>query len=229
MDKPRGAGRYLASSYSRSRWHVSPSIRLWRLVLLALAAALLAAPLKAALPKQEITPEAPSLTGQLLIASPRMGDPRFRATVILMVRHDRKGALGITINRPLGMRALATLLEGPGDVAPSTTGTLPIFAGGPVQPEIAIVVHSADYDLQDTLRVTADVAVTASLDVLRDIARSKGPQKALVALGYAGWAAGQLEGELARDDWLVASADPALVFDTPREHVWDEAMARRSQ
>ena len=200
-------------------------MRLW--LLLGFVLLLLPADVRAALPKQELMPEAPTLTGQLLIASPRMGDQRFQRTVILMVRHDRKGALGITINRPLGVRTLATLLEGLGDVAPAATGTVRLFAGGPVQPEIGFVVHSADYDRQDTLRVTADVAVTAGLDVLRDIARSKGPRKALLALGYAGWAAGQLEGELARDDWLVVPADAALVFDTPPERIWDEAMARR--
>jgi putative transcriptional regulator len=188
---------------------------------------LLPASLKAALPRQDVMPEAPSLTGQLLVASPRMGDARFQRTVILMVRHDKKGALGIIINRPLGVRSLATLLEALGDVAPPGTATVRIFAGGPVQSEVGFIVHSADYDRQDTLRVTSEVAVTASLDVLRDVARSQGPQKVLVALGYAGWGAGQLETELARDDWLVAPADPDLIFDTARERVWDEAMARR--
>jgi putative transcriptional regulator len=190
---------------------------------------LLPARLDAALPKQELTPDVPWLTGQLLIASPRMGDPRFQRSVILMVRHDKKGALGIAINRPLGTRPLAALLEALGDTAPAGTASVRIFAGGPVQPEIAFVVHSTDYDRQDTMRVTADVAVTASLDVLSDVARDKGPQKSLVVLGYAGWGAGQLEGEIARDDWLVAPADPALVFDTPRERVWDEAMGSRSR
>jgi putative transcriptional regulator len=79
------------------------------------------------------------------------------------------------------------------------------------------------------MRINTDLAVTASPDVLRDMARNQGPKKALVAFGYAGWAAGQLEAELARDDWLVATADPALVFDTPRERVWDEATARLAQ
>jgi putative transcriptional regulator len=185
--------------------------------------------LHAALPRHELTPEAPWLTGRLLVASSRMGDPRFQRSVILMVRHDKKGALGIAINRPLGMRPLSALLEALGDTAPAGTASVRIFAGGPVQPEIGFVVHSTDYGRQDTVRVTADVAVTASLDVLSDMARDKGPQKSLVAVGYAGWGAGQLEGEMARDDWLIAPADPALVFDTPRERVWDEAMGSRSR
>jgi putative transcriptional regulator len=201
-------------------------MRLW--LLLGFSILIVPAGLNAALPRQELTPEAPWLTGQLLIASQRMGDPRFQRSVILMVRHDKKGALGIAINRPLGVRPLAALLEALGDTAPAGTASVRIFAGGPVQPDIAFLVHSTDYDRQDTMRVTADVAVTASLDVLSDIARDKGPQKSLLALGYAGWGAGQLEGELARDDWLVVPADPELVFDTPRERVWDEAMGRRS-
>jgi putative transcriptional regulator len=207
-----------------------PSIALWRLLLLGLAAVLLPRSLEAALPKQDLaTPEPPSLTGQLLVASPRIGDPRFAHTVILVVRHDTKGALGIAINRPLGVRSLATLLEGLGDVAPPGQGTVRIFAGGPVQPEVGLIVHSSDYDRQETLRVNDEVAVTASLEVLRDMARNKGPHKALVALGYAGWGPGQLEAELARDDWLVIPADPVLVFDTPRNRVWDEAMSRRAR
>ncbi len=199
-----------------------------RLVLfLGLALTLLPAGLGAALPKQAPPSEEPSLTGQLLIASPDMRDPRFRHTVILIVRHDRKGALGLTINRPVGERSLATLLQAMGDSATAGAASVRIFAGGPVQPEIGFVIHSAEYDRQDTLLINGDLAVTASLEVLRDIASNQGPKKSLVALGYAGWAAGQLESELQRDDWLVTPASADLVFDTPHERVWDEAMARR--
>jgi putative transcriptional regulator len=197
------------------------------LLVLGVAATLPPAAIDAALPKPGLTPRASSLTGQLLVASPKIGDPRFQRTVILMVRHDKTGALGITINRPVAVRALATMLERFGDSPSSDGGTVTIFAGGPVQPEIGFVIHTADYDRPETMPVNADLAVTATPQVLRDMARNKGPRKALVALGYAGWAPGQLEAELARDDWLVAPADPALVFDTPRERVWDEAMARR--
>jgi putative transcriptional regulator len=207
-----------------------PLIQFWhQLALLGLATALLPAALDAALPKQDLTPQAPTLTGQLLVASRRIGDPRFQRAVLLVVRHDQNGALGITINRPLGVRSLATVLEGLGDVSPPGSRTVRIFAGGPVQPEVGFVVHSADYDRQETLRVNSDVAVTASLDVLRDMARDKGPRKALVALGYAGWASGQLDAELARGDWLVVPAETGLIFDTPRERVWDEAVARAAR
>jgi putative transcriptional regulator len=194
-------------------------------LLLGLGLILLPAGLGAAFPKHEPTPEEPSFTGRLLVASPAMRDPRFRRSVILIVRHDRKGALGITINRPVGERSLATLLQAMGDSTVTQAASVRIFAGGPVQPEVGLVIHSADYDRQDTLAVNGDMAVTASLEVLRDIARNQGPRKSLIALGYAGWSPGQLETELARDDWLVAPASAALVFDTPRERVWDAAMA----
>jgi putative transcriptional regulator len=201
--------------------------RLRLALLLGLALTLLPGGLGAALPKQELRPEEPTLTGHLLIASPAMRDPRFQRTVILVVRHDRKGALGITINRPVGERSLAALLQAMGDSSVTQAASVRIFAGGPVQTEIGFVIHSAEYDRQDTLLVNADLAVTASLEVLRDIAHKRGPRKSLVALGYAGWSPGQLESELQRDDWLVVTADAALVFDTPPERVWDEAMARR--
>lgn len=202
-----------------------PSNPLRLVLLLGLGLILLPAGLGAALPKHEPAPEEPSLTGRLLVASPAMHDPRFRRTVILIVRHDRKGALGITINRPVGERSLATLLQAMGDSTATHAGSVRIFAGGPVQPEVGFVIHSPDYDRQDTLPVNGDVAVTASLEVLRDMARNQGPRKSLVALGYAGWSPGQLESELAREDWLTAPANTALVFDAPRERVWDVAMA----
>lgn len=210
----------------------------WRcLVAIALAVALLPAGLaptglKAALPRSDPPPgleEESALAGHLLLAAPGISDPRFWHTAILMVRHDRTGALGIVVNRPLGTRPLAILLEPIGDEAQKARGTVRIFAGGPVEPDVGFIVHSAEYEHQGTTPVTAELAVTTNLDVLRDIARGKGPRKALVALGYAGWGAGQLEAELARDDWLVGPADPDLVFDTPRERVWGEAMARRER
>jgi putative transcriptional regulator len=206
-----------------------PSNPLRLVLLLVLGTILLPAGLGAALPKQELTPAEPSFTGKLLVASPAMPDPRFRRTVILIVRHDRKGALGITINRPLGERSLATLLQAMGDSAAAQGANVRVFAGGPVQPEVGFVIHSTEYDRQDTLPINGDLSVTASLEVLRDLARNRGPEKSLVALGYAGWSAGQLETEFARDDWLVVPATAALVFDTPRERLWDEAMAARGK
>ena len=173
------------------------------------------------------TPATASLTGQLLVASPSMGDSNFAGTVILMIRHDQDGAIGIVVNRPVGERPLAALLDTPGE-KDATIGNVRIFAGGPVQPEIGFVVHSTDYHGPTTLDVNAGVAMTSSRDILRDIGNAKGPQKSLIAFGYAGWAPGQLEAELARRDWVVAPGDAKLIFDEEREKVWDAAYARRT-
>jgi putative transcriptional regulator len=183
----------------------------------------------AALPTAAGKPKDGSLTGQLLIASPSMGDPRFLQTVILMVRHDRNGALGIVINRPIGDRPLASLLAALGDNDPAVAGTVRIFAGGPVEPDIGFVVHSSDYRRPDTLDIDGGLAMTSSREILRDIGNQRGPAKSLIAFGYAGWAAGQLEGELAQGFWFTTPQDGSLVFDDDRDEVWDHAMKRRTQ
>jgi putative transcriptional regulator len=193
------------------------------------AAILLPATLYAALPTPAEAPEQQFLTGQLLIASPTMGDPRFLQTVILMVRHDRNGALGIIINRPIGDRPLARLLEALGENDPGVAGTVRIFAGGPVQPDIGFVLHSTDYHRSDTLDIDAHVAMTSSREILRDIGNQRGPNKSLIAFGYSGWAPGQLEGELAHGFWYTTPQDANLVFDDDRDEVWDHAMKRRTQ
>jgi len=170
-----------------------------------------------------------SLAGQLLIAAPTMGDPRFFQTVILMVRHDHNGAMGIVVNRPLGARPLAALLEALGDKDPGALGEVPIFAGGPVQPDLGFVLHSADYRVDGTLDIDGRVAVTSRPEILRDIGNKHGPKHSLIAFGYAGWGAGQLESELARRFWYTAPEDAKLVFETDRSKVWDDAVARRTQ
>jgi putative transcriptional regulator len=174
-------------------------------------------------------PETVSLTGQLLIAAPTIGDPRFAHTVILMVRHDSQGAFGIVINRPVGEGSIASLLEGAGEDVSGISGSVKIFAGGPVQQELGFVVHSAEYHLDETLEVDGRVAMTANRQVLRDIGRNLGPVKSLFALGYAGWGPGQLEGELAHHDWFTTPAEPRLIFDDDRANLWEEAMARRTR
>jgi len=183
----------------------------------------------AAFPTAADKPKDGSLTGQLLIASPSMGDPRFLQTVILMVRHDHNGAFGIVINRPIGDRPLAALLAALGDKDPVAAGTVRIFAGGPVEPDIGFVVHSTDYHRADTVDIDRDVAMTSSREILRDIGNQRGPSKSLIAFGYAGWAPGQLEGELAQGFWFTTPQDAKLVFDNDRDAVWDHAMKRRTQ
>ena len=170
-----------------------------------------------------------SLAGQLLIAAPTIGDPRFAHTVILMVRHDNEGALGIVINRPVGERSIAALLEATGHDDVDVAGIVHIFAGGPVQPELGFVIHSAEYRRAETVDVDGRVAMTASRQVLLDIGHSQGPEKSLFALGYAGWGPGQLEGELARHNWFTTPEEPKLVFDDDRGNLWEDAMARRTR
>ena len=170
-----------------------------------------------------------SLAGQLLIAAPTIGDPRFAHTVILMVRHDKEGALGIVINRPVGERSIAALLEATGHDNAEVAGILRVFAGGPVQPELGFVVHSAEYHRAETVDVDGRVAMTASRQVLLDIGHNEAPEKSLFALGYAGWGPGQLEDELARHNWFTTPEEPKLVFDDDRGNLWEDAMARRTR
>ena len=169
------------------------------------------------------------LVGQLLVAAPTIGDPRFDHAVILLVRQDKSGAFGIIINRPLEKRSIKSLLEAAGDRAPGVEGSLEVFAGGPVQPELGFVVHSADYHDPDTLAVGPGLAVTADKQVLRDIGHHLGPKQSLFAFGYAGWGPGQLEGEIARRDWFTATGDPKLIFDDDRGDLWRDATARRTR
>lgn len=206
----------------------------WVVPLLAMAGWLAAA----AAPSDDNPPAADPPAGLLLIASQGMQDPRFAHSVILLVRHDRGGAFGIMINRPLATRPLATLLAesngkgGNGGDQRRDDGTLQgsikVYLGGPVQPQFGFVIHSADYRRPETLAVTGQLAMTATRGVLRDIGHHKGPAKYLFALGYAGWGKGQLEGEVARRDWFTTTADPDLVFDSDRDTLWQTALDRRT-
>ena len=198
--------------------------------LLALAAILLPATLVyAALQNPAEPPGQASLAGRILIASPGLRDPRFDHTVVLMVRHSAGGALGIVLNHPLGERPLASLLDAIGENSSGITGTLRIFSGGPVQPEIGFVIHSTDYHRPETTEIDGRVATTSSREILRDIASQHGPQMVLVAFGYAGWGPGQLENELAQRAWFTAAADSKLIFEDDRDKLWDDAMAHRTQ
>jgi putative transcriptional regulator len=175
------------------------------------------------------TPAHVSLAGQLLIASPTLRDSHFDHTVILVVRHDESGAMGIVINMPADERPLANILEMLGEKDTDVRGKMRLFAGGPVQPEIGFVIHSSDYRGPGTIDVNERVLVTSSSQILREIGNNKGPRKSLVAFGYAGWAADQLEDELRRRVWFTTPADPNLIFDENREKLWDSAYARRAQ
>jgi putative transcriptional regulator len=145
------------------------------------------------------------------------------------VRHSRDGAMGLIVNRPAGEQPMVDLLQAFGDDASKAEGNVPIYLGGPVQKELAFVLHSTDYRGTGTMDVTGEIAVTTNRDVIRDIAAKTGPRKFLLMFGYAGWTSGQLEGELAANAWYTAPIDPALVFDMPRGKVWERAAERRTR
>jgi putative transcriptional regulator len=196
-----------------------------------LAAALLLAspaPSRAALPEPEAPPAAATLTGRLLVATPELTEPLFRHTVILLVRHGEDGALGITVNRPLGERPWAELMAGIGQDGSGLAGSVRVFAGGPVRPASGFVLHSAEYRRDATLAIDDRVSMTSTVAILRDIAGHAGPRQSLIAFGYAGWAPGQLENEVAARAWFTIPDDARLIFDDDRAKLWDEAVARRT-
>jgi putative transcriptional regulator len=196
-------------------------------VMVTAAIVLSAGVLRAALPTDADTSGRTSYAGQLLIAAPSLQGSPFERSVILVAQHSRDGALGIVINRPLGERQIASLIEAFGVTATDVNGSVRVYRGGPVSPEIGFVVHSTDYRLADTIDIDGKVALTAAPDVLRDIGHRKGPTKSLVAFGYAGWGPSQLDDEIVRGDWYNVPEDPALVFDDDRAKVWTDAMTRR--
>jgi putative transcriptional regulator len=174
-------------------------------------------------------PQGRFLKGQFLVATSDMRDPRFHETVILMVRHTKDGAMGLVINRPAGDQRLSRILQDLGDDGGSATGSVPIYIGGPVQPELGFILHTTDYRRVGIIDVTGDIAVTATKEIVRDIAAGAGPKKFMLIFGYAGWGPGQLEGELARGSWYTAPLDLSLVFDLDRDRVWERAVERRTR
>lgn len=166
--------------------------------------------------------------GQLLVAAPGMGDPRFVGTVIVMIEHGVDGALGVTINRPMADRPIAEVLRAIGEDPGNAKGSLTVFLGGPVEPSIGFVVHTRDYHPSATLVLDDHLAVTSPRLALRDIAAGHGPRKYLFMLGYVGWGPNQLEAELSLGAWVTVPESPELVFDMDRAKVWKAAFARRT-
>jgi putative transcriptional regulator len=209
-------------------------LRSRRQFIIAVAGLLLPATLSGAVPSSpgdtpDQRPAHVSLVGQLLVASSVIDGGPFHETVVLMVRHDRNGAFGLVINRPVADRPLATLLDALGEDAASAAGEVRIFWGGPVQPDRVFVLHDGGYRRPESIDVDGRMAITASRDVFRDLATGTGPAKRLIAFGYAGWGPGQLEGELAAKAWFTTPADPKLVFDEDRDRVWEIAIGRRTR
>jgi putative transcriptional regulator len=170
-----------------------------------------------------------SLSGHLLVASPDLTDPNFQRSVVFLVQHDRNGAMGLVINRVIATGPIGKLLDGFGfDGSDEVDGhEVRVHYGGPVDPGASFVLHSRDYHSSGTMDVKGGVAVTGSSEVLRDVAAGRGPARSLLALGYAGWGAGQLEREITTGSWIVVDADPAILFDDHAETKWQRALARR--
>ncbi|OSQ40784.1 YqgE/AlgH family protein [Thalassospira mesophila] len=167
------------------------------------------------------------LSGKLLVAMPGMRDPRFAQSVVYLCAHNEDGAMGIVVNRLIDSITFPELLEQLGIVRPaSTISDIQVHFGGPVESGRGFVLHSNDFHNDATLQVDRDVSVTATVDILENIALDKGPHNSILALGYAGWRSGQLETEIRANGWLHVDADADLLFGTDCEDKWQRAFAK---
>lgn len=172
------------------------------------------------------TSDTPYLAGHLLVAMPGMPDPRFAKAVIYMCAHNDEGAMGLVINRAMADFTFPDLLKQLGITAAADTPFIRVQSGGPVEQGRGFVLHSSDYVHESTLVVDADVALTATVDILKAIARGKGPSHSLLALGYAGWGPGQLDAEILQNGWLSVKADPNIVFNADLGAKWQQALSK---
>ncbi|WP_170332470.1 YqgE/AlgH family protein [Ruegeria arenilitoris] len=166
------------------------------------------------------------LTGKLLIAMPGMGDPRFDHSVVYMCSHGDDGAMGLIINKPSDLRVKTLLgqLNIPCQIP--VVGERLVHFGGPVEMSRGFVLHSSDYEANlHSMQITDDFSMTATLDVLEDVAAGRGPLNSMLMLGYSGWGPDQLEDEIAMNGWLTTEATPKLVFDVPDDEKWAAALA----
>ncbi len=164
-----------------------------------------------------------NLTDQFLIAMPSLADPNFHGTVTYMCAHNEDGAMGIVINRPLEIRLGEVLSHLDIDTATEAIGRMPVLQGGPVQRERGFVIHEPAGEWDSVLKVGDTIGVATSRDILAAVARGEGPTRIMVALGYAGWGAVQLEREVLENAWLSGPADSSIIFDVPYEDRWDHA------
>ncbi|UWQ33570.1 YqgE/AlgH family protein [Leisingera sp. M527] len=166
------------------------------------------------------------LTGKLLIAMPGIGDPRFEHSVVFLCSYGEEGAMGLIVNKRAEGVALGDLLEqlDLGEDG-SAAAALPVRFGGPVETQRGFVLHTPDYESDvSSLKVPGGFSMTATLDILEDIALGQGPEQLLVLLGYAGWGPGQLESEIAMNGWLTADASPDLVFSLADDSKWEASL-----
>ena len=166
------------------------------------------------------------LEGQLLIAMPTMADPRFTRTLIYMCAHNAEGAMGLVVNKILGSLTFPELLQQLGIETPGSGDEIRVHFGGPVESGRGFVLHSSDYVRDGTLIVDDNIALTATVDILQEIAGGAGPRHNLLALGYAGWGAGQLEHEIQENAWLNVMPDDLLLFDRGVDTKWERAMRK---
>jgi putative transcriptional regulator len=164
------------------------------------------------------------LVGQILIAMPQMNDDQFARAVVYVCAHSADGAMGIVVNRLLGGISFPQLLDQMDVVPTPACEGVRIHFGGPVESGRGFVLHSDDYIQENTMLVDKGVALTATVDVLRAMAEGNGPAKSILALGYAGWGAGQLDSEIRENAWLTVPADPDLLFGSDLEHKYEQAI-----
>lgn len=174
-----------------------------------------------------MTFENANFTHQCLIAMPAMADPRFAHTLTYIIKHDEDGAVGIVVNKPMELPLTRLLAEISSTVvAPLRHPKQPVLFGGPVNPQMGFVLHRQRGDWNSTMPVAEGICVTSSRDILDAIAQGEGPDDYIVALGYSGWSAGQLEQEMAENAWLTCPADSALLFDVPLDERWHTGIKR---
>lgn len=168
-----------------------------------------------------------SYQGQYLIATPAMGDPRFHQTVIFLCAHDASGAMGLVINRPKSNLVISDLLDHVGVDGAVRVADSPVLEGGPVDVDRGFVLHSSDWFRADnSLKVSDRLGLTTTKDALEALVSDSPPDRAMLAIGYAGWAPGQLEAEIASNAWLIAGGDDTLVFADDMDAKWSQALAR---
>ena len=165
------------------------------------------------------------LRNHFLIAMPGLTDPLFARTVTYICDHSENGAMGIVLNQPLGI-TLTDVFQQLALDTKSMSGHIPVLAGGPVSTQRGFVLHRDQGSWDSTLRITSEICLTASRDIVAAIAEDSGPKSAQFALGYAGWSPGQLEDEIANNSWLTLEADSSIIFDTPVEQRWAAAAAQ---
>ncbi len=164
-----------------------------------------------------------SLNNQLLIAMPGMADPNFSTTVTLVCEHNDEGALGIVINRPSNLDLAGLFEQLAVDDVDEAIASTPVLDGGPVAPERGFVLHTPSREFENSVAVSDDVQLTFSRDILNSLAAGTGPDRSVVALGYAGWQPGQLEAEMLHNTWLTVPATAELIFEVPFEERWTYA------